>query len=82
MTKNSPGNADKRFNYVKYSELTKEDQNIARNLYTNVVAWIPHEEYLYPVKINGRLARSARRYGPGIQRATELKEAYDKRNKK
>ena len=54
-----PG-GDQRFEYVPFSELSVRDQQIISRKYPHEVAWLPREEYMYPVKKNGDLAKARR----------------------
>lgn len=55
--------ADKRYAYVTFKELASYDQRDVRSryVYGHHLDAVTHNDYLYPVTVNGRLA-NARRY--------------------
>jgi hypothetical protein len=75
--KNTPPGADLRFNYVSFSGLWPQDQNAVSGIYMNGVAYIPDNEYMYPVKKTGRLA-SGRRW-ISQERTKELHDLHQVR---
>lgn len=68
---------DRRYKYVIFTQLTLRDRQIARNKFPNNVAWIPAEEYMYPVKKDGHLANASRHISR--DRAQELYDLYQVR---
>lgn len=72
---NPPG-GDLRYRYVEFNRLNAEDRGSVRSRY-HKLEHIPDEEYLYPVKKNGRLA-SARRC-VSLEKAKELFQIHEVR---
>lgn len=68
-----PG-GDRRYKYVPFDELLIGDQGTARAMYPYVTKHLPHEEYMYPVKKNGSIARASRWISN--DRAQELYDLY------
>lgn len=59
MEKFEPAEGDQRFYYVNFKDLKEPDKRKARSSYQNN-AYLPTEEYLYPIKTDGSLANARR----------------------
>ena len=77
----APPGANRRFYYVPHKELVAEDKRETLYAYPadyiTKCPWLRREEYLYPVKKNGRLAKASRWISS--ERATELYNEYQVR---
>ena len=72
----TPPGGDLRYRYVKFGDLSVEDKASVRSRY-HKLEHIPDEEYLYPVKKNGRLADARRCVS--LERARELFHLHEVR---
>jgi hypothetical protein len=60
MPRTHPPGADRRYEYVPFSELSARDQNRVLSGYPHKSAHLGDEDYLYPVKRDGSLAHARR----------------------
>lgn len=76
IQRNTPPGGDRRYNYIPYASLNRRDRDSIRlgHRYPYSEEWLPYDEYLYPVRKDGTLAR-AKRCMPH-DRAKELYAVY------